>query len=1267
MSGDIPSLVGVQSYGMENAASFEQLKERCSQLLCKALNSGRLVAFVGAGVSAGSGYPNWGELAHEVAQQTLKDRRLAREPWRGALERALLGDSERSVDALSLLDLSQAALMPHKGKLSGIVSKILSRIAPLERSPGREVIRSLRNDLRIQRFFTTNYDREIEAVLREPHTGNEGEPSDLLSREPRSLYVDPDRPGTAEELSLFSIGAPGYEYGVLHCHGALAESTGAEHASENRSLVISRSDYRRVYLSDGYEAAAYRRAISLALRFNPVLLVGFRPNEPDLMRPLRRMLSQGNERRAPERPLFALMKSEGDDAKDLLLWQEYYEDFGLKVVFYKEDLSRLDKETLKLSKMPLAAASRPPYPSRIAARRAVSERRCEILTDEIKRLARERDAWWESWQRKPRLRTHRPEIAKLGDSHCYFLDSRSAPNHLPDSQLDCVVPMPRDLTEALDRPSALVIAYGRPGSGKGNLARQLAHGFAQRFEYVIHASFRFQNDFLSVVEFALSVLDPSGLGAPTRRLLWALERKRCLLILDGFDRLLNPDPNVEPYPISESGRPPMPPPESALPRGRSITPEVEHLLRKLVERGGTRWESKVVLMTSVIPIEVCAVAPPIVSLATPRAASPRSPADSEQGASTFAWVTEWVQTCCDECSTKTSLAIPSACSELRRLKARVATLLPHVHALVLTRQKLAGLDKEGASRWLRTSIAQLSSIGSTRRAERLVRIIVEELRAAKPLHYRILQRLSLFTTPIAESALSVSLTSRSNGEEPRAHDLGGAVEDLRKAGLVTQVWRGNTRTEPLLGVHTELRAYVLRAIGSPPYTSGEPHRFIMPGYARGWSDAHPTTQLAFSETGRIVDLLLRKAEGLPRAVPGGEDLRRERVALSRAALGMMRSRWSALSFGNLESLPLETLEGASASHLDIYLRRQARLLNVIRAANSTTWLTRDDERSSPEAEFFVDELAWIYNELCLISQTKGELYDAYALARITQELSASVEGYERDVESPAMRSCESQLALASIMIDLGNLKRAELHALRAERWRSDLALHAQAIGLLGSIRHLEGNFAEAVGLYTDAAHMFAEARRYRGQSYFLRFHAELLRSQGNLPAALEKVDESILVAKVGQYPGLAHYARLTKARIHAQGELTQATQTTLIGFISGALRYEARMGMPRLRMEALRTQAFFDAATGNPRRARIAAFEALGIATACGMRYMQASLLLQIGRLDLVLADPSARPTLEAARVLAESHGYSRTADAAEAALFAFSSDGPGVSAMGLE
>lgn len=316
----------------------EEIARQGGEILLRSINNGRLVAFVGSGVSIEVGRPSWRLMAEEIVKQAqdaaataAPDRTM--QELRGALSTVYESAGKNPLIYLQLCDelfrLRQARAPAGPGQTPRRVQDLIKamfspkpgerhEVAPevdwpaLRDVPGGgplevafdkwraakaglvdgTTIRHLARTLGVRRFATTNYDTQIEAELgrmgwqaRSRDADDDDRQSPVLSVGAwhRSASLTPSELGHA-----FTFAAQGRRRhaSVLHLHGS--------HEDED-AIVATESDYQRHYLRNSPRRDLLDAAIALLFGANPVLYVGSGLTEDDVMRPLRQILSSAGQ------------------------------------------------------------------------------------------------------------------------------------------------------------------------------------------------------------------------------------------------------------------------------------------------------------------------------------------------------------------------------------------------------------------------------------------------------------------------------------------------------------------------------------------------------------------------------------------------------------------------------------------------------------------------------------------------------------------------------------------------------------------------------------------------------------------------------------------------------------------------------------------------------------------------------------------------------------------------------------------------------------
>lgn len=218
--------------------------------------------------------------------------------------------------------------------------------------PSIDVLGVLRNEWKIGRYVTLNFDHEIERMLERgdypfesltrdrngletkkrpvrskqtglPQKGVQAAEQSRLGE--RARVVDLSRENSAE-LMLFAANCPAGTTQVLHLHGS-------KHCPED--MIITDSDYNRRYYANDAAAAVLNDGQELLFRANAIVFVGVGMQEDELLR-ASRILAQASGRES--RPIYAFMAYEGD-AKQQALRVKLFQRYGIHAVFYGTHLN----------------------------------------------------------------------------------------------------------------------------------------------------------------------------------------------------------------------------------------------------------------------------------------------------------------------------------------------------------------------------------------------------------------------------------------------------------------------------------------------------------------------------------------------------------------------------------------------------------------------------------------------------------------------------------------------------------------------------------------------------------------------------------------------------------------------------------------------------------------------------------------------------------------------------------------------------------------
>lgn len=1185
-----PPMIGIQQIGLEGAISDEDIQWRTAQMIARALNTRRVVGFLGSGISKAYGFKGWKAFADSAVKRAIDMLSGVKGAERPLM---LLQNYDRADNQVSMADRTLTFLGTADEAIRDTLGPKLHhdfreamadifREAPsksvLDRPPSLgNPVAAIIEKLEIRRFLTTNYDKCIEnAFERAGHL-----PGTTRVR-PVARFLAFDRDGP-EALLQFAVGAPRYEMGVFHIHGV---------ASDSRSMIVTEGDYQRLYLRDDTQHRAYREALRIAFSANPILFMGVGLTEADLLRPLRQFVSERAGTR-PERPLFALYERPNNKAK-AEEWRRYlYSRFGLKVLYYK---------------------SRGPADQEMA----------EALLAAVNDLAGRWLNWWSSWQDKPSARTAVfrkpvPGNDRIMVRHQTPIDDLLS-THRDDDKLST------SLTQ-----NRVVLALGRPGSGKGTIGLRRVMDNADRgFGDDKHkkpgrffATAHFTNDLLSMIQAAADHLSGNGDGDPLFRLKDALKKKRHLFVLGGIERLLVPITDLTKSATSDmqAGGVATYQPRYPVPLGKPVSVEVEEFLKAMVEVALEEGKGRVILTSSVWPVTFDATQVQRVDL---------------EGVVPDEWKSN------SEFKDLGHDLVERLCTALGR----------HAYALsVVTKALEQFKSKDEKRNRVEQLISRVTAMDLPRRTERAIEFglnaLIGSASPADDLDRKsvgrwaeylegVLERVALFSTPVPETAVVFSYQDAfGSGESLKAEEkeVLKAIRDLERANLLLRVEGDSVRYT----AHTVVRSYVLQLLGCLPDSPGEAQRFMVGGFATEETEAEPGSQPGYDLISSSIDNLLSNIE----------KRQRSRFAVDRqvirAAFGLIRSRWTATGIARLGGLLEGGAEHSSLPPYDHYRQRLARLLNVIRRARDKTGQEWSAKLSTTETGIlYIDELLWLYNELALSAFCQGSMRDAYPLFRMVQDIVAGAEPHRH-----GERWCQSEINLGLVQLERGWLRRARYHLENAIRVGDGLPqgeVRNQAIGYLGLVSHLSGEYARAKRLYEDAIERLDKEPNGRALSIFHRHRGDLLRKLGESKGAEAAVQASVAAAESGRYPDLQHYARLAQANIRLKENNLAA-----VTMVSGAAEFARKVGLPKLEADAYITHARFALAQGDIDLAGRRTSEALAIASALGMGLRLTGALVLAAKVASVRGYPEqARQILTSAIRLSSRQGHQLRVEAAE-------------------
>lgn len=272
--------------------------------LREAAESGRLVPFVGAGLSRLAGCPGWDGFANRVVEQLRRAGQidcadadhLARTPPRTRLSiaLALARDATVEIDYADALNRGAGSTPEPDGAHA---YEHLSEIADT--------------------FVTTNYDQLLDLLPRGPASGGSGAPDSK-----RTAFHNP---------SDFTFEALDGGGAVFHLHGSLANPAG---------MVVTTNDYLRHYANDRRGAGENPILTFLddLFRLRTVLFLGYGLEELEILELLLNK-ARGGRNREWTQTHFILQGFFSHELRRANLMRRYYRDLGVHLLPFRTDFN----------------------------------------------------------------------------------------------------------------------------------------------------------------------------------------------------------------------------------------------------------------------------------------------------------------------------------------------------------------------------------------------------------------------------------------------------------------------------------------------------------------------------------------------------------------------------------------------------------------------------------------------------------------------------------------------------------------------------------------------------------------------------------------------------------------------------------------------------------------------------------------------------------------------------------------------------------------
>jgi len=215
--------------------------EKTPDGLIEAIERGSCVAFVGAGLSQGAGYPGWRELLKSLIQQAQVEGHIR--------------DASRANEIRSLVDSGDSLkLLTAAEELRDFFGEDFhARIANVFQDETKSFTQAHEELTRIpfQFVITTNYDKLLEYAYSKARGG----------RTPAVF--------TSNDASDFADALFNGRFCILKAHGDVEKRT---------TIIITQKDYRYIF----YRSPGYKTALSSVFTTKTVLFLGASLDDPEL-------------------------------------------------------------------------------------------------------------------------------------------------------------------------------------------------------------------------------------------------------------------------------------------------------------------------------------------------------------------------------------------------------------------------------------------------------------------------------------------------------------------------------------------------------------------------------------------------------------------------------------------------------------------------------------------------------------------------------------------------------------------------------------------------------------------------------------------------------------------------------------------------------------------------------------------------------------------------------------------------------------------------
>jgi len=325
-------------------------------------------------------------------KKTFSRNKIETTPWEKIYE---VAESDQDVE-----ELFRTELIP-------VFTLIDKQETPIDQDEWPDPIRTLSEELKINRFITLNYDTEIEKYFLSTKGFSVKENDPLATNYNKTKKYNLNRvakysngfgteltsvtlnEGMIGKLVSFSASSNSNNIDIFHLHGR------TDFAND---LILTEKDYQKRYLRTSAMRSVFEEGINALFGGNDVLFLGVGMSEGDLLQPLRQFVSEAHHVPDSIITLLGYDKEKTVEQKSLKL----YTEFGVKSIIYKREKNDLDKRYTKLIER---YHDKKNCKRKFLCKKTLNSRELVCIqskqfNNELLNLAQGHKQWWKLWNER---------------------------------------------------------------------------------------------------------------------------------------------------------------------------------------------------------------------------------------------------------------------------------------------------------------------------------------------------------------------------------------------------------------------------------------------------------------------------------------------------------------------------------------------------------------------------------------------------------------------------------------------------------------------------------------------------------------------------------------------------------------------------------------------------------------------------------------------------------------------------------------------------